>query len=174
MTQEATPDLGWLDDVAGRAQAELDQMQARRDELMAQVAAVDVQMKKVRQIVRVVHPEEAAAAATAKKKHQSGGSTKPTALGNPKLKMLVDAILETYGDEPFNPMDLHRDVLNNPWSEPHTYTMMKTLRKIEFVGKAGTEPQVGGRGSGRTLWRVLDRDAYANALAAQNGVNVGA
>lgn len=144
----------WRDDVSARVSAEVAQLSERCDALAEQLADARAEHRQALTILRAIDPEQAPVKVYKNKKRS--GSTSSS--GSEPMRGKMARGMLTFEDR-FTLLELHHKVLGDPWSEPHSYTMMKWFRERELVGKGAKDPS-----SKRQTWKILDREAL-EALA---------
>lgn len=126
--------------------AELDVLNIRRAQIKDQLDAADREINRFRRVLRAMDPEAPELSSKSTKK----GGRKKKAVSKDVLKWMAGLIAKVDKEE-FTVLDcFFADGGTNPDRAGHHYAGMNRLRDIEYVCKAGKDPE-----TKRQLWRLM-------------------
>lgn len=135
----------WLDEVASKAQAEMDRLSATRDRKAAELAEVDADIRQVRSVMRAMGLIES-------EKRKPAARNTNAAVSDTNTAIVLDYLLTLPEDFPWAILDVHEDLGEaRTWTtDATTRAAVERLRRDDIVRKAGREPD----GKRRALYKV--------------------
>lgn len=114
-----------LAEIREKVPEELAELEHQREQLTQRITML-------RNLQRTFNPSKP------KPKAKAGSNGTPRTGPSPERMLKVAEAINSLGEGAvWTAMDLHHQVLGNPWSEPTTYIALKELRELEYIGKQG-------------------------------------
>lgn len=155
----------WLDDLALRAERELNGLRFRREILMEQVAAIDMEAKLALSILKQIDPNNYG---------RSRSKSRPVATRSqeqqaPRMALakraaMAEFILARHADDEFTSKQIHEE-MGATWTTSLTGFGFQDLRQAGFIRKAGKAPPHGRNHVRATLYAVDHAEAGRQLIA---------